>query len=331
MFKRLIPCVMLAFFCSLLFCYGQTQAAPLRIKAAHGAPEANVQHFGWVKFKELVEAKSKGEILIEIYGNSQLGPDREICEATQMGNIHMVSNSTAAATAFNKEFYVFDAPFLFKDREAAYAALDGELGKAVLAAEEQYNLKGLGFWENGFRALTNAKRPVHTPDDLVGLKLRTMESALHIATWRALGANPAPMAFGELFTALQQNTVDGQDNAIDMVYAAKFYEVQKYLTKTNHNYSPLIVHMNLDFWKELSPKHKAILEEAMHETTVWQRNKAKEMTLAAEEHLRNAGLKITDLTPEQLQMFRDKVKPVYVMIRDNVSPKTYALFAELIR
>ncbi len=315
----------------LLFCSGPVQAAPLVIKAAHGAPEANVQHLGWLKFKELVEAKSNGDIIVEVYGNNQLGPDREICEATQMGSIAVVSNSTAAATAFNKEFYVFDAPFLFKDREEAYAALDGPLGKAILASDEKYNLKGLGFWENGFRALTNSKHPVHTPDDVAGLKLRTMESALHIATWRAIGANPTPMAFGELFTALQQNTVDGQDNAMDMVYAAKFYEVQKYLTKTNHNYSPLIVHMNLEFWNDLSPEQQALLEEAMRETTDWQRNKARELTVEAEKHLKEAGLEIVDLTPEEMQMFRDKVRPVYAMIKDSVSPEIYALFEKLIQ
>ena len=330
MLKKYTLCTLAALFFTVT-CMSPTWAAPIVIKAAHGAPESNVQHLGWLKFKEVLEAKSGGNIIVEVYGNNQLGPDREICEATQMGSITVVSNSTAAATAFNKEFYVFDAPFLFKDRDEAYAALDGPLGQAILTSDEQFNLKGLGFWENGFRALSNSKRPIHTPEDVAGLKLRTMESSLHIATWRAIGANPTPMAFGELFTALQQKTVDGQDNAMDMVYAAKFYEVQKHLTKTNHNYSPLIVHMNLEFWNDLSPENQALIMESMKETTDWQREKARQLTVEAEDHLKKAGMQIVDLTPEQMQMFRDKVRPVYAMIKDSVSPNIYALFEGLIQ
>lgn len=330
MLKRAVSSVVLVALC-LIASMTAAQAAPIVMKAAHGAPESNVQHLGWVKFKELLEKKANGAIVVEVYGNNQLGPDRELCEATQMGNITMVSNSTASATAFNKEFYVFDAPFLFPNREAAYAALDGPLGKAVLASEARVNLKGLGFWENGFRVLTNSKRPVTSPADLAGLKLRTMESALHIATWRALGANPTPMAFGEVFTALQQKTVDGQENPVDLIYAAKFHEVQKFLTNTNHNYSPLIVHMNLEFWNKLSPEHQRMVQEAVDETTVWQRNKARELTSQAEKHVKDSGVQVTDLSPEQLQAFRDKVRPVYAMIQKSVSPEIYVLFEQLIK
>ena len=327
--KRVVSLV--AMLALTVFCFGLAQATPVVIKAAHGAPETNVQHLGWVKFKELVEAKSKGSLTVEIFGNNQLGPDREIAEATQMGSIDVVSNSTASATAFNKEFYVFDAPFLFSNRAEAYAAMDGDMGKAILVSEEQYNFKGLGFWENGFRELTNSKRAVRTPADAAGLKLRTMESSLHIATWRAIGANPTPMAFGELFTALQQKTVDGQENPMDLILAAKLHEPQKYLTKTNHNYSPLIVRMNLEFWNNLSADHKRIVEEAMAESTVWQRKTAEELDVRAEKLLRESGLHFTELTAEELQLFRDKVRPVYDMIKESVSPELYALFEKIIK
>ena len=302
--------------------------AKITMKIGHGVTENTAMHLGWLKFKDLVEERTKGEIFIDIYPNQQLGGDRELVEATQLGNIAGTAPSTSPVAAFAADFFIFDVQFMFSNREHVYKILDGAPGKAVLKACEQYNLKGLGYFENGFRNLTNSKRPVRTPADLQGMKLRTMENPLHLAAWQALGANPTPMAFGELFTALQQKTVDGQENPMELIFNNKFFEVQPHLTKTQHIYTPYVILFNLEVWNSLTPEQQDILQKSMDEAVTYQRAQALQADKTAEEGIRKGGTQVLELTPQELAQFQNTVKAVLPEVKKRVSKDVYDLFVQ---
>jgi tripartite ATP-independent transporter DctP family solute receptor len=215
---------------------------------------------------------------------------------------------------------------MFSDRAQVYATLDGAPGKAILKTCENYELKGLGFFENGFRNLTNSKRPVRTPADVQGLKLRTMENPLHMASWRALGANPTPMAFGELFTALQQKTVDGQENPMELIFQNKFFEVQPYLTKTQHIYTPYVILMNLELWNELTPAQQELFQKSVDEAVVYQREAATNLDKIAEEGIRKGGTQVLEITQEESLAFRAAAKSVLPEVKSRVDKAIYDLF-----
>ncbi|MDR1621139.1 MAG: DctP family TRAP transporter solute-binding subunit, partial [Synergistaceae bacterium] len=175
------------------------------------------------------------------------------------------------------DFFLFDSPYLFLNTEHAYAGLDGPVGKAILKDMEKKGLRGLAFWENGFRNFTNSKVAVKVPADVKGMKIRTMENDVHLSAWRALGANPTPMAFTELFTALQQGTVDGEENPLGIIDGNKFQEVQKYISLTQHVYTPYILCMNPDKYNSLSSAQKAAIDKAAKESTEYQRKRSQEL------------------------------------------------------
>ena len=211
----------------------------LNIIAAHGAAENTSENESFLKFKELVEERSGGAVTVDLYPNQQLGGDREYTEAATQGNVTMGGPSTANIAPFVPAMNAFETPFLFSDRETVYAALDSEAGQALLDSLESAGLKGLGYFENGFRQLTTNKE-INSLADLKGLKIRVMENEVHLAIWEALGTNPSPLAFGELYSALQQKAFDAQENPAELIYNTKFYEVQDhvYLTNLHHLHEP---------------------------------------------------------------------------------------------
>ncbi|MCG8485742.1 MAG: TRAP transporter substrate-binding protein [Clostridia bacterium] len=285
-------------------------------KIGHGSSEETPNHKAFLKLEEIIESKTDGHIQVEIYPSQQLGGDRELTESTQFGNTAMAAPSSAPVASFAKEFYALDIPFMFPSREKAYEVLDGPAGQALLDSLDAIGLKGLGFWENGFRDLTNSKKVIKTPADLEGLKIRTMENDIHIAAWKLLGANPTPMAFGELFTSLQQKTVDGQENPLNLIYSQKLHEVQKYVSKTHHIYSPLVVFMNKDLYESLPDDYKKIVEDAVKECAGYERKLVQEMDDAAEKAMIESGVEVTELTTEELDAFRTKVEPVYDLVKE---------------
>lgn len=279
------------------------------LKVAHAAADNTAKHAAWLNFKKLVEERSGGKIKVAIFPNAQLGSEREYIEALQVGNIAMASVSTAPVANFKKEFYAFDIPFLFKNRETAHKVVDGPVGQEILAGLDSIQIKGLGFWENGFRHMTNNKVAIRKPDDLKGLKMRTMENELHMALFKALGANPTPMAYGEVFTALQQGTVDGQETPFELIHTNRFYEVQKYVIDTGHLYSPFLIMMSKQVYEKLSPEHRKIVEDAVKETTKMQRELAKKNEAIAIDAIKTKST-IINLTDEERKAFRDKMGPV---------------------
>jgi tripartite ATP-independent transporter DctP family solute receptor len=270
-------------------------------------------------FKELVEKNSDGKIKVDLYHSSQLGDDREMMEALQMGTQEMTCPSTAPIAPFVNGFKVFDLPFLFPTYEAADYVLDGPVGQDLLNQLPEIGLIGLAYWENGYRQLTNSKRAVATPEDCKGLKVRTMENPIHLAAWKALGANPTPMAFGELFSAMQQKVVDGQENPWGTIYLQNFPEVQDYSTDTGHVYSPFVLLMSKKFWDKLPEDLQKVVKEAAMEAKDHNRKLNREMNAKYLDELKKV-MTVTILTPEQKAAFQEAVQPVYDQFADEIGP-----------
>ncbi len=289
------------------------------IKLAYVVPETQSTHIAARDvFKKYVEEKSNGRIKVELYPNGQLGGDRQAIEAVQLGTIQMTIPAAAVLSGFEPKFQVFDLPYLFKSKEVAYKALDGELGQRLNELLLKTGLRNLAYGENGFRHITNNRGPIETPNDLKGLKIRTMENPVHMATFKALGANPTPMSFGELYTALQQGTVDAQENPIPLVYTAKFYEVQDYYTLDGHVYAATVVLINDDFYKSLPEDLQKIVKEGAEKF----RDEQRKINTQQEEEmlklLKKEGMKINELTPEQKQKFIEATLPVYDQFKDKL-------------
>lgn len=283
-----------------------------KIRLPHLVSEEQSSHVAALEFKEKIEKDSDGQIEVEIYPNGSLyGSDREAIEAVQLGNVEMTIPAVAPLASFNNHFMVFDLPFLFDDNEAAYRALDGELGLGLMKELEDKNLKGLVFGENGFRHMSNNKGPITEPADLKGLKFRTLENPLHTDTFKAFGANASPFAFGELYTALQQGTYDAMESPISLYYLNKFYEVQSDLTLSAHVYAATILLMNNDFYNELPAELQDVVMEAAEQFRTDQRELAQKQDKEFMDDLKGEGMKIHDMTPEQRDLFRKATEPVY--------------------
>lgn len=285
--------------------------------------EAKVMKFGSIntkdrsitlamnKFAEQVEKETNGGIKVEVFPDSQLGGERDNFEGLQLGSLQASIISTAVTSTFSPNMSILDLPFLFKDHDSAYRVLDGEIGDTLLTELSDQGVIGMNFWENGYRYLTNSVKEVKSPEDLKGLKIRTMESSIHLDMWKELGAIPTPMAFPELFSALQQGTVDGQENPYVVTATNRFYEVQDYLTVTQHVYGANIFMISKTFWDTLSEKEKDIISKAGEEAKEYQRVVEQQQANELLGLLKEKGMKITELSVEEKQKFIEKVQPVY--------------------
>ncbi|BAQ11259.1 TRAP dicarboxylate transporter, dctp subunit [Bacillus sp. OxB-1] len=263
------------------------------------------------KFAEQVEKETNGQIKVEVFPDSQLGGERDNFEGLQLGSLQASIISTAVSSSFSPNLSILDLPFLFKDHQTAYNVLDGEIGKKLLDEMIDQGVVGMNFWENGYRHLTNNIREIRTPDDLKGLKIRTMESPIHLDVWKELGVQPTPMAFPELFTALQQGTVDGQENPFVVTATNKFFEVQDYLTVTQHVYGANIFLISDKFWKTLTDDEKEIITKAGEDAKNYQREVEQQQAIEFLTVLEENGMKITELNDNERQQFIDKVQPIY--------------------
>lgn len=292
------------------------------IRAGIGLNDAHPQYKALVKFKEIVEEKTEGKVVVETYHSGQLGDDRTMTEALQLGSQEVTIPSTAPLANFVPEFSIFDFPFLFPNEEVADEVLDGEVGQKFLDKLEDQSLVGLAYWENGFRDVTNSERPIETAADFEGLKLRTMENELHLDAFKALGANPTPMALGELFTAMQQGTVDGQENPIPTIYLQKFYEVQDYVSSTHHIYSPFVFLMSKSFFDGLTEEQQQIMKDAAMEAGKYERELNREANEANLADLKETGMQHNEVTPEARQEMVDIVQPVLDEYAEKIGKET---------
>ena len=292
------------------------------IRISIGLNEVHPEFLGLKKFKEEVDKKLPGKYDIQLYANAQLGDDVKTTEAARMGNLEMTGPSSSPLTGIVKELGVFDLPFLFPNTTVAYKVMDGPAGQKLLDLMEAKGLKGLAYWENGFRHLTNSAKEVKMPDDVKGLKIRVMQNPIHLATWKALGANPTPMPFSELFTAMQQKTVDGQENPIPTIYLSKYNEVQKYVTLTGHVYTPHILIISKKVWDGMPKEDQKVFQDAAYVARDYVRTISKEMNDSQTAKLKEAGMTVTALTPEQQKAFQDAVKSVYAEYTDKIGKET---------
>ena len=292
------------------------------IRISIGLNEVHPEFLGLKKFKEEIDKKLPGKYDIQLYANAQLGDDVKTTEAARMGNLEMTGPSSSPLTGIVKELGVFDLPFLFPSTTVAYTVMDGPAGQKLLDLMEAKGLKGLAYWENGFRHLTNSAKEVKMPEDVKGLKIRVMQNPIHLATWKALGANPTPMPFSELFTAMQQKTVDGQENPIPTIYLSKYNEVQKFVTLTGHVYTPHILIISKKIWDGMAKEDQKVFQDAAYVARDHVRTVSKEMNDSQTAKLKAAGMTVTVLTPEQQKAFQDAVKSVYAEYTDKIGKDT---------
>ncbi|SFL33313.1 tripartite ATP-independent transporter solute receptor, DctP family [Gracilibacillus orientalis] len=295
---------------------GQEQYTVRIAGGAVGPEHSLTKTFNFLK--EELEEKSDGRFKVDLNVAGELGEDREIIEAIQMGEVHLASPSPAALGGFNDSVAILDMPFLFTNRETAYEVLDGEPGQMILDLLEESGIKGLGYFENGFRNVTNNLQPIESVEDFNDLSIRTMQNQTHISAWELLGANPTPLAFGELYSALQQGTVDGQENPFGLILANKFYEVQKYLTVTNHVYAPNVVITNNEFYDSLPDDLQTIFDDAISAAIDTNRELAQEEEVTARQALEDEGMEVYEFTPEQLEEMQEITLPVYEEFKDQI-------------
>jgi len=294
-----------------------TTAAPVAqtskkvIKISMGVNEQHPSYLGAKKFAEIVAAKTNGRYDVQVYANAQLGDDIKATEAVKMGNLEMTAPSSSPLVGIDPDLNVLDLPFLFPNTKAADAVLDGAVGTKIALKLEDNGLKLLAYYENGFRNITNSVREIKVPADLKGLKIRTMENKIHLAAFKAMGANPTPMPFSEVFTAMQQKTIDGQENPVPTIFLSKYNEVQKYATLTGHVYGPHLLLINKKLYDSMTPEDQKIFSDAAAESKIFQRETNRAMTKDYVAKLREAGMTVTELTVEQKKVFQDACAPVY--------------------
>lgn len=281
------------------------------IRFAHVVSADTTQQQAYEFFADAVSEKSDGRISVEIFPDGQLGGEREMIESVQAGNLDMTAPSVGVLANFDESLQVFDFPFIFEDVETAYEVLDSEVGDELLAGLDGTGLKALGYGENGFRHLSSVDETITSPDQMDGVKLRTMEVPMHIAYWQSVGANPTPMPFTEVFTALQQGVVDGVENPFQLMYTAKFHEPSPYFTTTGHIYDPEILLINQDFFDGLSAEDQEIIQSSMDEAIAELRSLNADLDAELRENLEAEGATITDLSEEERQVWVDSAVPFY--------------------
>jgi tripartite ATP-independent transporter DctP family solute receptor len=282
------------------------------------------------KFAELVAAKSGGKIKVQQFPSGQLGGDLQNVSALQGGTVDLVVLNTGLLVGIVKDTALVDLPFLFNNSQEADAVMDGAFGKKLADEVAQKNLVNLAYWELGFRNITNSKRPINKLEDISGLKLRVLQSPLFIDTFKELGANPTPLPFPEVYTALEQKVVDGQENPVTVIWDSKFQEVQKNLALTRHIYNPQSVLISKKTWDSMSAAEKKIIQDSATEATVYQRKTAREAESKALDGLKKGGMQVTELAPAEVQKIRDKLKPVVEKYAKQAGEQTYGqLTAEI--
>lgn len=283
---------------------------------AYELPTDHPWGIGAEKFKEIVEEKTNGKIKIELHGGGSLASSgREIQEGVEIGTIDIGISSTPLAQ-INPFVEIFSLPYLFSDRENTWEVLDGPIGDQVGSYLEERNIKHLAYWEDGFRQVTNNSHPIKSPEDFKGLRIRVPESSVRIATFEALGASPVSMSFSEVFTALQQGVIDGQENPLSVVTSSSFYDVQEYLTLTNHVYSPASLLINLDKWNSLSAEQQDIILEAAQAGRDVNRELNKKQDEEAIETLKEKGMQVEVI--EDIAPFREATRSVWSELTDKL-------------
>jgi tripartite ATP-independent transporter DctP family solute receptor len=284
---------------------------------------------GMEKFKELVEKNSGGKLKVNVFPAGALGSDQANVSAIQGGTIEMASMNSGIFASQVKDFAVFDFPFMFASGKEADTVVDGAFGKKMHAKLEEKGIVGLGYYELGFRHLTNGKRPINKVADIEGLKLRVIPNPINVDWVKALGANPTPLPFPELYAALEQGAVDGQENPVATINGAKLFEVQKHLALTGHQYNPQSVVISKKFWDTLNAAEKKIITDAVAESAKFQRTTARALEAGTLDTMKKNGMQVTSLPAAEMAILREKMKPVIAKHGEPIAATVSELQAEL--
>jgi tripartite ATP-independent transporter DctP family solute receptor len=321
--KTLVAAVALAAF-------GIAQAQTRTIKFANQNAKGHPIVSGMERFAELVDKRSGGKLKVQVFPGGALGSDQANVSALQGGTLEMAAMNSGIFANLVKEFAIYDFPFLFGNPREADAVVDGPFGQGLHKKLDEKGLVGLAYYELGFREITNSKRPINKVEDIAGLKLRVIPNPINVDWVRALGANPTPLPFPELYAALEQGAVDGQENPVATIKGAKLFEVQKYMTLTNHQYNPQSVIVSKKFWETLSPADRKILQDAAVESAGYQRTQSRAQLQSGMEDLKKAGMQVNELPAAEVAKLREKMKPVIAKHAATVGESTVnAMMAEL--
>lgn len=297
---------------SLLLLSGCQLSKVKTIKLAHGLDVTHSVHLALEFFGEEIHRISEGQLAVEIYPNSQLGSEREILELIQIGSLHMTKVSAATLENFAPKSKVLGLPYLFKNRAHAFRVLDGEIGQNLLEDSQRYRLKGLGYYDAGYRSFYTKERPVDHPDELKGLKIRVMESVTAMNMVRSFGGAPTPISWGELYTSLQQGVVDGAENNPPSFYLSKHYEICKYYSLNEHTYSPDVIIIGNSFWNELNEEQQLWMSKAVNASIDFQRKLWAEHEANALEEVVKAGVEIVYPEKDVFMELAQKVHEQYL-------------------
>ncbi len=301
---------------------GMATAQERTIKFANQNSKGHPIVLGMDKFAELVDQKSGGKMKVKVFAGGTLGSDQANVSALQGGTLEMASMNSGIFASLAKEFAIYDFPFLFGNGKEADTVVDGPFGKRLHSLLEPKGIVGLGYYELGFRHISNSKRPITKVEDLEGLKLRVIPNPINVDWVKALGANPTPLPFPELYAAMEQKAVDGQENPLPTINSAKMYEVQKHLALTNHQYNPQSVVISKKFWDTLSAADKKIIQDSAAESTRYQREQSRGLAASILDNLKKNGMQVTEFSPAEMDKLRNKMTPVVAKYSVNVGQET---------
>jgi len=307
-------------------------AAKWNMKFGHDMPEDSAQHVAALKYAELVKERTKGQVEIKVFPAQQLGTDPEMVQQAQMGTLEIVLPPTAKISGFAAQLQLADLPFLFPSKETCYQVLDGPVGDKVLALLDAKGLKGVSFWESGFKQIT-ANKAIRKPEDFAGMKVRVMESPLLIAQYKQVKANPVPIDFAETYNALQQGVVDAQENPLVSIVNMKFYEVQKYTMLSNHGFLGYAFLFSKKVYDGLPADIQKVMRDTARELASFERQDTARREAGYVERIKKGGSQIVTLSPQELQAFENAFRPVHQQfaktIGEDLLKETYAHIEKL--
>jgi tripartite ATP-independent transporter DctP family solute receptor len=315
---------------ALLAAFASPALAQKVLKVGIGLSEDHPQGIAVKKFAELVAQKSGGKVTAKLFASGSLGNDVTMISALRGGTQEMTVPDSSTLVSLVKDFGVLNLPLVFDNEAQADAVMDGPFGQKLLSELPDKGLIGLGFWENGFRHVTNSKKPIAKAEDIAGLKIRVIQNPLFLETFNTLGANAVPMPFTELYSAMEQKAVDGQENPTATILASKFFEVQKHLALTKHIYSVWVLLVSKKTWDSLDAAEKKAVQDAAREATLFERKTIREFSDKALGELKKSGMQVTEFSPAETAKMRDKLKPVVAKFSKEFNEATAnAMMAEI--
>ncbi|MGB4061260.1 MAG: TRAP transporter substrate-binding protein [Burkholderiaceae bacterium] len=309
---------------------GLAQAADIEartIKFPSASNKGHPQVLGVAKFAELIAKKTDGKFKVTSFPGGALGPDLQTVSAMQGGTVEMTVMNASLLAGVAKEMAIFDFPFLFNNTREADAVSDGPVGIKLLDKLQEKGLVGLAYWDLGYRQVHTAKKPIAKADDFKGMKMRVIPTPIYVDFMKAVGASPVPLAFTETYTAMEQGAIDGMTNPLLNIVDMKFDEVSKYLTITNHMYTPQAVVVGKKFWDKLSPVEQKLMREAAQETAIYQRKLARDEAAKTLAEVKKRGMTVFELPPEEIAKLRERSKPVVEKYTNELGPIVKEMYA----